>query len=77
MVRDEGRARMPRNSFRGGRAGAFGEEMIKEKMKYKMGWKILVVSFVLAIVASSVVQCREIAMNVKVGDKKGDNENEG
>ena len=55
----------------------FGEEMIKEKMKYKMGWKILVVSFVLAIVASSVVQCREIAMNVKVGDKKGDNENEG
>jgi len=54
-----------------------GEEMIKEKMKYKMGWKILVVSFVLAIVASSVVQCREIAMNVKVGDKKGDNENEG
>jgi hypothetical protein len=28
--------------------------MIKEKMKNKMGWKVLVVSFVLAIVASSV-----------------------
>jgi len=45
-------------------------------MKYEMDWKILVFSFVLAIGASSVVQCREIAMNVKVRDKK-DNENEG